>query len=1172
MSNSGYGTSGGVELTNEVIERLAREAEGGYDVKRLRPRSRRGRPPIGSEAARLFQVRLEPELRGVLARAAQLQQTSPSEMARRALRAYLEGATASAGGDNQPGLPPEVLARIRAELGPPGDKVIDCLRTAAALITQARKDRTGLRLAESAAYNLREALDAVVEGRPALEGGIGSVLKAWRWYQIAIRQPGADDAAARRELDDVMERLEQDEERLAFKTRKLLGYVHDRTGIEPLPGEDDPTVRYSRLRTRANDTLHKEGTVAEVAVLYEEALAWFLRFFTPPDARVEALVALAEKPFAAGLIDQLRKLALNAHHLGLFFSRLQDPAWFDPLHDAGLIHLPRTGEPWPVASLASGPRLIDPVRIAEVLERLLVDANKYDKTKRLDIYRDILQTASRLEAAGHGVVKKVIAKYPKDHWVQMIAAAVARDADPTDPIQTAVADAVIGNEAPSDHGYYTRTILERLTQGLTAANAADRVKRVAAKIRRLAADKQMRFVMLDIAALTTPGDDLREPVLILAQYLTTMIPSCRHLGLSTTDLLRLIGDIDGDLGERITCQVLAGAGDIDREIKIAHIERRLASPTATGDDRDLINDILTIPLSPAEVARWRAALGQPSPPSVPDGEGDLYPGVIGDDWARAWRWSMVLPDEVLEGWEEAIAAVTTQHGEPLPTSLDTRIPRHHFGTGRSAYTAEELTALPVLKAAALVSAWRPRTDDAWPGVIARELARTLEAVVKQHPREWTEDPSAVVTTLREPVYVDHYFQAIADTAADLADRPHAVLQAVSMVRNARWEPAPIGRDNFEYEPDWSVVDTVIVEMIAAFANKSGELEADLDLCWKLATELVRRLPDELPDIETYQNTSKSDDPLNRAINRPYGKALQAVLALAGWEYRNHGTARGLFVKILDEGLDVPGAVGLELRSLLATHRSFIETVAPDWLDLRAGDLFGPTTLGTITFDQTLKWSRPTRWFYQRYQAELIAAARRGADHGVPWLLIGYLWNQPGYTFDTIMRGLAADVTAIKAAADEIALLMHDISAGDPMIERGVMFWEGLIDADRRLVPVEALVGLGRWTFVEALDENRWLELMDRTLQLTSGRIDMATEIADRCKEAQPSDRGLRMLRLMIGPGEPWQRHYVETAGVEALRTAAKHPVNEEFEPLRSRLIERGRHEAANITPMETSSR
>jgi predicted HicB family RNase H-like nuclease len=90
MGKSKYGTSGGVELTDDLIEHLVEEAEEGYDAEQLRPRSRRGRPPIGSEAAALFQVRLEPELREALATAARGEHTSPSEMTRRALRTYLQ--------------------------------------------------------------------------------------------------------------------------------------------------------------------------------------------------------------------------------------------------------------------------------------------------------------------------------------------------------------------------------------------------------------------------------------------------------------------------------------------------------------------------------------------------------------------------------------------------------------------------------------------------------------------------------------------------------------------------------------------------------------------------------------------------------------------------------------------------------------------------------------------------------------------------------------------------------------------------------------------------------------------------------------------------------------------------------------------------------------------------
>ncbi len=90
MSRATHGKSGGVKLTDELIGRLADEAERGYDIKRLR--RRKGRPSIGSMPASVFQVRLEPELRDELERAALRQRTSPSELTRRALRNYLKEA------------------------------------------------------------------------------------------------------------------------------------------------------------------------------------------------------------------------------------------------------------------------------------------------------------------------------------------------------------------------------------------------------------------------------------------------------------------------------------------------------------------------------------------------------------------------------------------------------------------------------------------------------------------------------------------------------------------------------------------------------------------------------------------------------------------------------------------------------------------------------------------------------------------------------------------------------------------------------------------------------------------------------------------------------------------------------------------------------------------------
>lgn len=91
MSRTPHGTKAdGRPITDAMIEAMADEAEQGYDVDTvLRRRSAGGRPPIGSAAATVESVRLDPELkRDLLLRAAQ-EQVSVSEVIRRAIGQYL---------------------------------------------------------------------------------------------------------------------------------------------------------------------------------------------------------------------------------------------------------------------------------------------------------------------------------------------------------------------------------------------------------------------------------------------------------------------------------------------------------------------------------------------------------------------------------------------------------------------------------------------------------------------------------------------------------------------------------------------------------------------------------------------------------------------------------------------------------------------------------------------------------------------------------------------------------------------------------------------------------------------------------------------------------------------------------------------------------------------------
>lgn len=83
-----YGRSqAGVELTNEILQQIAEEAEAGLDVSKLRRRP--GRPSMGPGPADTFPVQLEPELHKAVDDRATKDHTAASDVVREAIREYL---------------------------------------------------------------------------------------------------------------------------------------------------------------------------------------------------------------------------------------------------------------------------------------------------------------------------------------------------------------------------------------------------------------------------------------------------------------------------------------------------------------------------------------------------------------------------------------------------------------------------------------------------------------------------------------------------------------------------------------------------------------------------------------------------------------------------------------------------------------------------------------------------------------------------------------------------------------------------------------------------------------------------------------------------------------------------------------------------------------------------
>ncbi len=82
-------TRTGKEVTDELVEDLADKAENGFDVDEI-VRRRGGRPPMGSAAASVESVRLDPELSAALEARATDEGRTNSDVIREALRNYLK--------------------------------------------------------------------------------------------------------------------------------------------------------------------------------------------------------------------------------------------------------------------------------------------------------------------------------------------------------------------------------------------------------------------------------------------------------------------------------------------------------------------------------------------------------------------------------------------------------------------------------------------------------------------------------------------------------------------------------------------------------------------------------------------------------------------------------------------------------------------------------------------------------------------------------------------------------------------------------------------------------------------------------------------------------------------------------------------------------------------------
>ena len=182
-------------------------------------------------------------------------------------------------------------------------------------------------------------------------------------------------------------------------------------------------------------------------------------------------------------------------------------------------------------------------------------------------------------------------------------------------------------------------------------------------------------------------------------------------------------------------------------------------------------------------------------------------------------------------------------------------------------------------------------------------------------------------------------------------------------------------------------------------------------------------------------------------------SLDAALWLLRNELRASGEVTPTAVRVLDASLRLTGDDGAEHRAVIAGWLAFLPHALPDWLESNRDILFGseaPEGLAQSMIDDAIHLLvRPNAWLLENYRDMVHSAAERHIDRALDNLLVGMLWEVPGYSQLDVLDFVARTPAMMSAAGDRLGRLLAPSDTAPAHIAIGVSFWgEALGRADK----------------------------------------------------------------------------------------------------------------------------
>lgn len=1041
----------------------------------------------------------------------------------------------------------ELRRRLIEELGEHGRRAVEFLETAHSLLGYA--PQSALRVGQAVAYCIREAMTEIPEAAGTGDPGAWKdvsrrVVKARERYRLVEGLPGPDAEQGLRELLAQIDDLASCHYQQGVHQRRLDKVMSDIMGDAPLSVGAAPARAYQDLLGRVNDAVHGHSRPVSGEQLWSECLAALHRLFLAPEVRFAELERLAqiESPTEQDR-GAVIELLVSPEHLRRFLNSVASPAWLILLAETGHLDPPAdTRTNWPAHQAVRRLAATHPDEVVYWLEEMTRQHGS-DPISADHLARAALGVG---EPAA-GLVLSIVQAHQQHPGILLCGVHAAGQLPSSDDLVETFADVLL-NEGSWARATWPNPLLKQLADGVSEVNARRRIELVCHKIRSVPEDD------LDIwsrrhdpsGSIADLGDsDSQDRFPALLSCLTDIV--ARSWGwIPPENLLEAALLLPDDLSQRLRAWILARAPNVSDTLLGDEITAAIASRFPTGDDLALVDRAVSGCRPSGYTHQWRAALG--NAPSI----NQLGHALGADDIPRGWiqgsEWASLLPAAAAGQWTTVSDVLEPLFGPTRPR-LEQQ-PDSGVSEVLSPYSDEELLSLAPEQAASRIAAWRPEPGD-WPNRV-RLLAQTVESVVKQEPDGWISAPLRIVTTLRHPIHISRYLQAVAALAPQRDLPVDKLLDAVALIRRRPWPAEQITSDTRGGDNDWSRAEAAAIRLIQALARSGCTFDGRSDEVWAILEAEAANCPQQPEAI-----IDSDHDPYTSAINRPCTQALEAALLLLSNEFGTSGSVRAEAIRILDASLCLTGRDGVEHRAVLAPRIGFLRHVIPEWTDTNRGVLFGedaPQGLAQGMVDQAIKWGQPNEWLLENYRAMVRDAVKRKIDRALVHLLVATLWELPGYSTKENLAFLMRSPELLSNAGETLGRLLGRADAEQRHVEIAATFWEAALGA----AAGDALSGFGWFSKIESMDADSWAEMTLRTLKATGGRIGRSHGVAERVAASPPSQTGLAILdELVRGTDSDWERRNVAEQAAQMLSDGQALDATVEHRRLRQTLLERG---------------